>query len=327
MDFVYTPLSEPDRKLLVEGHQHPEMVATLAELAASGVPPRARDRDGDREDIGGLAVTHRFVEAPGECETVGWHYVEAGAGEPLVLLHGIPQSWHMWAPVLPELAKHFRCIAIDLKGYGQSHKGRGDFRHEGAAMQMLALLDTIGVGRFALFSHDRGTMQADYMVAADPARITRWIRGSQHFVRFHPDLAPQEHLFTGLETRGVLQDPLRLMTYMFGRLCKYPLPREQVVRAIQEWRPGTGLAVERYFQSSTFRKDWIERCTRLIPRWTCPTLMLQGSEEPPMPKANYIGVEHHLPNGRIDFVDAGHFYIEENPAGTLAAALPFLTAR
>jgi len=54
--------------------------------------------------------------------------------------------------------------------------------------------------------------------------------------------------------------------------------------------------------------------------------MLQGSQVPPMPKVNYIGVEHHLPNGRIDFVDAGHLYIEENLAGTLALALPFLTS-
>ena len=192
------------------------------------MPPAPENNDGEVEDIGGLSVTHRFVDAPGESETVRWHYVEAGAGPTLVLMHGIPQSWHMWAPILPELAKHFRCIAIDLKGYGQSDKRRGDYRHEGAAGQVVSLLDAIGVGDFHLFSHDRGTVQADFMAASQGTRVKRWVRGSQHLIHFHPDLAPQEILFTDLETRGILQDPMKMFQWGFGRLCKHPIPREQV---------------------------------------------------------------------------------------------------
>ena len=325
MDFTYTDPPAAARRLLESGHHNPEMVALLDELAREPIEPWPDNHDGEEEDIGGLTVTHRFVDAPGESETIRWHYVEAGEGPTLVLMHGIPQSWHIWAPVLPELARHFRCIAIDLKGYGQSCKERGDYRHEGVAAQVVSLLDTIGVGHFSLFSHDRGTVQADFIVAADASRIERWVRGSQHLIRFHPDLAPQEHLFSRAETRDILQDPMKTVGHMFRWLCKYPMPREQVVRALREWaRPGTGLAVERYFQSSTFRKDWIDRRTRLIDRWTCPTLILQGSDEPPMPASNYEGVEACLPDARVAFVDAGHFYVEENPAGTLAKALPFL---
>lgn len=331
MDFEYRPVSDAALALMRKGHNHPEMVATLNEIVAEGVPPAPENHDGEVEDVRGLPVTHRFVDAPGESETVRWHYVEAGpppgSAPTLVLMHGIPQSWCMWRPILPELAKHFHCIAIDLKGYGQSDKQRGDYRHEGAAAQVVSLLDTIGVGEFHLFSHDRGTVQADFIAASQGKRVRRWVRGSQHLIHFHPDLAPQENLFTDLETRGILQDPVKMFQWGFGRLCKHPIPKADVIRAIQEFsRPGTGLAVERYFQSSTFRKDWIDRRTRLIPAWDAEILVLQGSDEPPMPVENYEGLDEYLPRVAVELVDGGHFYVEENPAGTLEKALPFLMA-
>ena len=325
MDFEYRPVSDAALALMREGHNHPEMVATLKEIAAEGVPPAPENVDGETEDIGGMEVTHRFVEAPGESETIRWHFVEAGEGPVLLLMHGIPQSWCMWRSILPELAKHFRCIAIDLKGYGQSDKGRGDYRHEGVAEQVVALLDTLKIDRFNLFSHDRGTVQADFIAAKHADRVIRWVRGSQHLIHFHPDLAPQEFLFSDLETRGILQDPIKVFQWGFGKLCKHPIAKSEVIRAMQEFsRPGTGLAVERYFQSSTFRKDWIDRRTRLIPAWTAPMLILQGSEEPPMPVENYEGLDAYLPDARVELVDGGHFYVEENPADTMANALPFL---
>ena len=324
----YTPIPERAQKLLTDGADTSgAMAAILAEIADLDIAPLAANNDGETEDIDGLTVTHRFVSAPGDGETIRWHYVEAGAGEPLVLLHGIPQSWRMWAPILPKLAQHFRCIAIDLKGYGQTHNGRGDYRHEGVAQQVIALLDTIGIENFALFSHDRGTVQADHLVARIAPRVRRWVRGSQHLWHYHPDLSPQEHWFTDLETRDILQQPKALTSRFFGWACKYPIPRETVVLTIQEFsRPGVGLAVERYFQSSTFRQEWLDRRTRLIDAWRCPTLVLQGSDEPPMPREFYTkDVAARLPDARISFVDGGHFYVEENPDGTLEAALEFLT--
>lgn len=327
---TYTPLPERAQKLLADGaDESGKMAAVLAEIAGLDIAPLPASNDGDTEDIGGLTVTHRFVEAPGDGETLRWHFVEAGAGEPLVLLHGIPQSWCMWQPILPVLAKHFHVIALDLKGYGQSHTGRGDYRHEGVAQQVIALLDTLGIEAFSLFSHDRGTVQADHLVARIAPRVRRWVRGSQHLWHYHPDLSPQEHLFTNLETRDILQQPTVLLPRFLGWLCKYPIPREAVVRAIQEFsRPGVGLAVERYFQSSTFRQEWLDRRTRLIDAWRCPTLILQGSDEAPMPREFYTeDVAARLPDARVAFVDGGHFYVEENPDGTLEAAMDFLTAR
>ena len=90
MDFEYRTVSEAALTLMREGHNHPEMCAILDAVIAEGVPPAPENTDGEVEDVDGLSVTHRFVEAPGESENLRWHYVEAGEGPTLVLMHGIP---------------------------------------------------------------------------------------------------------------------------------------------------------------------------------------------------------------------------------------------
>lgn len=50
------------------------------------------------------------------------HYITAGQGEPIVLLHGYPQTHYAWHKVIPELAKSFTVIAPDLRGLGDSER-------------------------------------------------------------------------------------------------------------------------------------------------------------------------------------------------------------
>ena len=110
---------------------------------------------------------HRFVKAPGDSETVTWHYVEAGdpSNPTVVFLHGVPDSWWQWHYALEHLSDHYHCVAIDLKGYGQSDKRTGDYRQQGVADQLQALLDEIGISEFALVTHDRGTPPGDHLVS------------------------------------------------------------------------------------------------------------------------------------------------------------------
>ena len=58
---------------------------------------------------------------------INWHWAEAGDGEAVVLLHGIPESWRCWKHQIPKLASQFKVYAIDLKGYGLSDKSEGDY--------------------------------------------------------------------------------------------------------------------------------------------------------------------------------------------------------
>src|SRR5947208_1339228 len=100
-------------------------------------------------------VSHSFHEVRG----VRLHVAEAGEGNPLVLLHGWPQSWWCWHKVIPALAESgFRVIAPDLRGYGWSEEVPGGYEKESFARDLVALLDELGLERVQLIGHDWGAM-------------------------------------------------------------------------------------------------------------------------------------------------------------------------
>jgi pimeloyl-ACP methyl ester carboxylesterase len=84
---------------------------------------------------------------------------ECGAGRPLLLLHGWPEFWLTWEPVMQRLADRFRLIAPDLRGFGDSDKDPGPTDQAGAdrhAVDMRALLDALDVPRAGIVGHDVG---------------------------------------------------------------------------------------------------------------------------------------------------------------------------
>jgi hypothetical protein len=175
----------------------------------ASVQPRDADQEGATETLDGVPFTHHFVEAPGDYETVEFHYVETGPtdGETTVFLHGIPDSWFQWHHQMAFLANAgHRSIAPDLKGYDQSDKRPGDYRHEGVADQLFGMLKKIGLTTFKLITHDRGTVQGDYLVAKHPEAVLRYGRGEQHLYLFHPMLAPEGEVFMEAPWTGMMND-------------------------------------------------------------------------------------------------------------------------
>lgn len=292
------------------------------------VKARSPDQDGDVETFDGVEFTHHVVRAPGDSELVTWHYVEAGAGEPIVFLHGIPDSWFQWHHQMAALSVTHRCIGIDLKGYGQSEKEAGDYRHSGAAEQLVAMLDQIGVDRFNVVTHDRGTVQADYIAANHPDRILRYGRGEQHLYHFHPDLAPQGPIFRDAPWTGLMEDPARFAIWVYTWIAKLPIPDAEMERVIQEFSyPGTVRAAPRYFNSSTFRQEWIDRRTRLLDAWRCPVMIMQGYESKTQPREWYEHARDYIPNApdvQVTYLPGGHFWSMESSGETTDAVRALL---
>ena len=101
-----------------------------------------------------------------------------GQGPPLVLLHGYPQNHMCWARVAPELARRFRCIVPDLRGYGASDAPADDPEHtvyakRTMALDVVALLDALGLEAAALAGHDRGARVAYRLALDHPGRVRR----------------------------------------------------------------------------------------------------------------------------------------------------------
>lgn len=85
-----------------------------------------------------------------------FHVVRTGTGKPLLLLHGWPEFWLTWEPVMTRLAGRFTLIAPDLRGFGDSDKPDGAYGPDQHAADMLALMDALGVERFGVVGHDVG---------------------------------------------------------------------------------------------------------------------------------------------------------------------------
>lgn len=108
------------------------------------------------------AFSHHFARL----SEVTLHYVTMGAGSPLVLLHGFPQTWYEWRLVMPALAAGYQVIAPDLRGLGDSSRPAGGFAKRRVAEDIWELVhDHLGHERFHLVGHDWGGPVA-YALAA-----------------------------------------------------------------------------------------------------------------------------------------------------------------
>jgi pimeloyl-ACP methyl ester carboxylesterase len=84
------------------------------------------------------------------------HFVEQGEGPAVMLLHGFPESWYAWRHQIPGLAKQFRVIVPDLRGYGASQKPTTGYDKKNMARDIRDLMLHLGIEKAAIIGHDRG---------------------------------------------------------------------------------------------------------------------------------------------------------------------------
>ena len=115
------------------------------------------------------AIQNRY----GEVNGIRMHYLQAGSGEPVVLLHGFGQTSHMWRPLIKELAKNHTVIAPDLRGYGRSAAPADGYTKTAMARDVHALVTRLGHKSIELVGHDIGLMVAYAYAAQYPTEVRR----------------------------------------------------------------------------------------------------------------------------------------------------------
>jgi len=116
-----------------------------------------------------IGAVHREVDLPDG----RLHFVEAGAGEPLLLLHGGHGSWTHWIANIPVLACDFRVIAPDLPGFGASFDPAPAYGMAGYVATVSRLLDALGIARATLVGFSFGGAVAAEAARAEPRRVAR----------------------------------------------------------------------------------------------------------------------------------------------------------
>ncbi len=108
-----------------------------------------------------------------EVNGIRLHYTVAGAGEPVVLLHGFPMTSFYWRKVIPALSARFTVVAPDLRGCGDSDRPSGGYDKRTVAEDVHQLVQHLKLGPINLVSHDVGMMVAYAYASRYPAEVRR----------------------------------------------------------------------------------------------------------------------------------------------------------
>jgi len=123
---------------------------------------------------GGMAEA-AIASHDAEINAVKLHYMTAGHGTPLILLHGYAETSLMWKPIIPALTERFTVIAPDLPGIGDSAIPDSGLDMRSAAVSIHELAKSLGVQKAEVVGHDIGLMVAYAYAAQFPTEVTKLV--------------------------------------------------------------------------------------------------------------------------------------------------------
>ena len=260
-----------------------------------------------------------------------------GKGEPVVLLHGYPQTGQMWRKVVPGLLDQFTVVCPDLRGYGDSDKPRDGYDKRSMAKDISEVMSALGFERYGLVGHDRGARVA-HRLAMDYPKEVRSLTVL--------DIVPTHTVFrdTGKELAAaywhwfffqvpdlpeimIANSAEPFLRSMFRALCfrqdaiEEPMFQEYL-RAFR--LPGTIRAgLEDYRAAATV--DIADDDRDLGKKLTCPVLAIWGEYGKMHTLFDVLGTwNEKAAKVRGHPVKCGHFIPEEAPAELLRDLKPFL---
>lgn len=279
------------------------------------------------------ALPAGFTEATVEVNGVRIHYVQGGTGEPLVLLHGWPQTWFEWHRLLPALAAHYTVIAPDIRGAGASSKPEPSAGYDAytLAEDVYQLVQQLGLPPIRLVGHDLGVMVAYAYAATHPTEVVRLGLLDGPLPGVGPSAPPRPGIWhPGFHATSDLPELLtagkerEYLTYFFttfahNKTAFLPAEVDEFVRAYSA--PGAmraGFEQYRAFPVTAARNQASAQ-TKL----PMPVLALAGQYSAgPVIVATVRQLADDVRGGSVP--DAGHWLAEENPAYLLAQLLTFL---
>jgi pimeloyl-ACP methyl ester carboxylesterase len=274
------------------------------------------------------AIQSRTAEVDG----VKLHYLTAGHGPAVILLHGYTQTSRMWRPLMAKLADKFTVIAPDLPGIGDSEIPKDGLDMKSAAIRMHALAKSLGVTRARVVGHDIGLMVAYAYAAQFPEDVEKLVvmdaflpgvpgwelayddPNMWHF-RFHgptPEalVAGREDAYFAYFWNDLAADKTRSLP---------AADRAAYVTAYS--RPGRMRAGWAYFASwPDTAKDFAQLAQTKL---TMPVLSIAGDKA----SAAILGPQMKLVATNVtvlDLKDTGHWLMEERPKETMDALVGFL---
>jgi pimeloyl-ACP methyl ester carboxylesterase len=274
-------------------------------------------------------MTHRTVAVAG----IDIHVAEAGAGPPILLLHGWPQHWYAWRKVAPSLAEEHRVICPDLRGFGWSEAPPGRYDKATLAQDMIGLLDELQLEQVDLIAHDWGAWIGFILCLEHPERFSHYLALNM----YPPWPDPPSPRALGVLTRLWYQVALATPGLGPGLLRHTSFVRRLITAgAVHEaWTPEELTAFseplrepERASASVHLYRTFLLH--ELLPfvrgqyndhRLTVPTLLLHGTRDLAVDHRRLGDWAAHADAMELELrEDSGHFIAEELPEVVVARA-------
>jgi pimeloyl-ACP methyl ester carboxylesterase len=274
------------------------------------------------------AITSHYATING----VKLHYLQAGHGPTLILIHGFAETSLMWKPAMPIFAKKFTVIAPDLPGIGDSAIPTTNPQFKTVADTIHSLVKSLGVSSAEVVGHDIGLMVAYAYAAQFPTETTKLVLmdaflpgvGNWHEVYDNPKV--WHFRFNGPIPEALVAGRERIYFAQFwdgfAADKNHSIPeadREAYLRAYS--RPGRMRASWAYFIAfPQTAKDFAQFAQTKLPM---PILVIAGEKAGGTALAEEVRLVGS--NVKVDILkNTGHWVMEENRPGTMAALQGFL---
>jgi pimeloyl-ACP methyl ester carboxylesterase len=270
-----------------------------------------------------------YVELHGERVA----YRDTGSGDVMVLIHGMGGSSATWQAVIPLLAKHYRIIAPDLLGHGQSAKPRTDYSLGAFAAGLRDLLDELGISRATIVGHSLGGGVAMQFIYQHPEYCQRLILVSSGGLG--PDVgwilrllaAPgAEFVLPVVAPKVLLGMGNRVRSWLGAVGLDSPRAEELWTTYSSLTDPAARAAFLRTLRSVVdYRGQSVSALSRLRLQADVPTLVVWGDRDRIIPVEHGHGVRAARPNSRLEVLAGlGHFPHVEAPAEFASAIEKFI---
>lgn len=273
-----------------------------------------------------------FESRIAEIDGTKLHYLTAGSGPPLLLLHGYAETSSMWRSLMPEVAERFMVVAPDLPGIGGSDIPADGLDMQSAAIRIHQFARSLGIEKACVVGHDIGLMVAYAYAAQFPDEVEKLVVmdaflpgvGDWESIYNHPDF--WHFRFHGATPEALVRGRERIyFEYLWNELAadkwKSIPEAERAAYAEAYAEPGRMRAGWAYFAAfPQTAKDFARLAETKL---TMPVLAIGGDKS----LGEFLGQQMKLAALNVTAVmveGSGHWLLEEQPDQTSGALMAFL---